>query len=479
MRKGFEQYYRLSKHELTNLWHNCVFVFDTNVLLDLYRYSPETKQELFAVLEKLKHRVWIPHQVALEFHRNRLSTVASSFEPYRKIKSVLDRAREDILNGLAQLSSKHPFIKVETVRHKVDAALKDVIKDLDESAQQHPNQAKRADEDEIRERLTSLFEGRTGNAFEETQLRQIVKEGETRYANKVPPGYMDQKTKEGDDKFGDLIVWKEILAFAVKEGKSIIFVTGDAKADWWEITGNMTTGPRPELRREFHQETGQAFYMYETSSFLKRAGEIVNQERPVKEAAVKEIQDVHRERISTDEALRQAALTQKLDFTRAVEGLRSARVERPWMLDEEIFRKAAATKAAQDADWQRMLEGFAANKEQSDGEWLRVAAAAKAVQEADWLRALEGFAAKKEQSDAEWLRVAAATKAVQEADWLRALEGFAANKEQSDMELLRKAAATSAAQEADLLKNFGGFSTKEASPRKKLHDDSNEPDNEK
>ena len=37
MHKGFELYYRLSQKELADLWQACVFVFDTNVLLDLYR----------------------------------------------------------------------------------------------------------------------------------------------------------------------------------------------------------------------------------------------------------------------------------------------------------------------------------------------------------------------------------------------------------------------------------------------------------
>jgi len=359
MRKGFEHYYRLSKHELTTLWQNCVFVFDTNVLLDLYRYSPETKQELFSILEKLKERIWIPHHVALEFHRNRLNTVAGSFEPYRKIKSVLDRAREDILNGLSQLSSKHPFIKIETLRQRIDTALTDVIKDLDESAQQHPNQIKRADDDDIRERLTKLFEGRTGDAFEDTHLRQIVKDGEARYANKVPPGYMDQKTKEAEDKFGDLIVWKEILAFAVKQSKPIIFVTGDAKVDWWEITGSMTTGPRPELRREFQKETGQCFYMYETGNFLKRAGEMVDEKRPVKEATVKEIQAVHQERISVEEALRKAAWVQQIDFTRMVKALEAAKMEQHRMFDDEVVRKAIAD---QETNFTRIVKALEAVK---------------------------------------------------------------------------------------------------------------------
>ncbi len=43
-----------------------LFVFDTNVLLNLYRYQSGTRDELLNVLAQLSDRIWIPHHVALE-----------------------------------------------------------------------------------------------------------------------------------------------------------------------------------------------------------------------------------------------------------------------------------------------------------------------------------------------------------------------------------------------------------------------------
>jgi hypothetical protein len=62
MRNIFPGYYRPTDEEFYKMWQECIFVFDANVLLNLYRYSPDTRDELLDVLERLKDRIWIPHQ---------------------------------------------------------------------------------------------------------------------------------------------------------------------------------------------------------------------------------------------------------------------------------------------------------------------------------------------------------------------------------------------------------------------------------
>ena len=43
MRKLFSGYYRPLNEEIEELWANCIFIFDTSSLLNLYRYSKELK----------------------------------------------------------------------------------------------------------------------------------------------------------------------------------------------------------------------------------------------------------------------------------------------------------------------------------------------------------------------------------------------------------------------------------------------------
>jgi hypothetical protein len=75
VRRGFEGYFRPDDEYFRRIWRNATFAFDANALLKLYRYSDETRQQFFSVLDLIGDRVWLPHQVAFEFHSNRNSVI--------------------------------------------------------------------------------------------------------------------------------------------------------------------------------------------------------------------------------------------------------------------------------------------------------------------------------------------------------------------------------------------------------------------
>ena len=111
------------------------------------------------------------------------------------------------------------------------------------------------------------------NPFNQDELDKIRAEGKERYDKQIPPGFCDAKKAVAgaeNNAYGDLIVWKEILAYATTEHKDIIYVTHDQKRDWWEISKGKTVGPRVELRKEFFDKTKQKFYMYSMESFLEQ-----------------------------------------------------------------------------------------------------------------------------------------------------------------------------------------------------------------
>jgi hypothetical protein len=134
----------------------------------------------------------------------------------------------------------------------------------------HPS----AEVDGAVERLTMLLGHRVGDKFRPEKLAAIRKEGEDRYLKKIPPGYKDSKKDSGEfDKFGDLIIWKEIIDKAKLEKRPVIFISDDAKEDWWWIHRGRKMGPRPELIEEFSSESQQNFHIYEFSQFLRFAAE--------------------------------------------------------------------------------------------------------------------------------------------------------------------------------------------------------------
>jgi hypothetical protein len=100
----------------------------------------------------------------------------------------------------------------------------------------------------------------------------------------VPPGYKDSgknnKKMYGDllidNKYGDLIQWLQIIQKAKSICSNVIFVTDDAKEDWWWQSNGKTIGPRPELVTEFKNKTDFDFYMYTPDNFIRHANEYLN-----------------------------------------------------------------------------------------------------------------------------------------------------------------------------------------------------------
>jgi hypothetical protein len=56
MRKTFSGYYRPTEDEFAEMWRNCLFVLDANVLLNLYRYSRKTSDEFLGILDGVSDR---------------------------------------------------------------------------------------------------------------------------------------------------------------------------------------------------------------------------------------------------------------------------------------------------------------------------------------------------------------------------------------------------------------------------------------
>ena len=85
--KGFIGY---TEDEFKDLWEKATFVVDTNVLLNFYKYtSKDSTASLLAILKKIKDagRLWIPHQIALEYFFNHENNMKKQKEVYEQIGS--------------------------------------------------------------------------------------------------------------------------------------------------------------------------------------------------------------------------------------------------------------------------------------------------------------------------------------------------------------------------------------------------------
>jgi len=260
MKSKFPGYYRPTDDEFKKMWKQGIFVFDTNVLLDLFRYSQETVNSLLRIMESLKGRVWLPYQVSKEYHKNLPNIISEQAIKYGESIKTLKSFTEQI-----EAESSHPFLKpnqheeISRFCEKIDNELSLKREEIEKSLTDNP----------IKEKIADLFEDKIGEQFSDDELEKIFNEGEKRYKENIPPGYSD-KSKPGNEKYGDLIIWKEILKKSKETDNPIILVTGEKKEDWFLTTKiGKTIGPRPELIGEIKKEKDILFYCYPTNTFLK------------------------------------------------------------------------------------------------------------------------------------------------------------------------------------------------------------------
>lgn len=270
MKTQFPAHFRPTPEDLTNLWSHCIFAVDANVLLNLYRYSPETRAQLENTLTNLKDRLFIPNQAAKEFLKNRLIVTAGQAEEYSKaIKTIND------LSATLANKKKHPFLPDDELP-QFTSQVSNVVELLQK---QKSTLLERLTNDEILEFVSATFDAKTGNSYQEVELKKIANEGEYRYQNEIPPGYKDSKKDMLGDPYrmyGDLIVWKQIIEEAKKQTKPVIFITDDKKEDWWLEQSGRTISPRTELREEFISEVKSDFWMYTVDKFIEEAARSTN-----------------------------------------------------------------------------------------------------------------------------------------------------------------------------------------------------------
>lgn len=297
MKRLFQSHIPYSDQEIKKAWGEAIIVFDANTILNLYRYSDKSRSEFISLLRNLRQRIWTPEQAAHEYFKNRSAVIGEQAKSYESAKKSINDLRDALRKDRG-----HPFIGEKTM-DSLSSILKNVEAELDENKEK---QFSRIPSDEIMAEIVDIFDGRVGGKMSEVEFEAIFEEGSKRFEQKVPPGYKDAakhdnpKTfAEKRSVFGDLIVWKQIIAMANELKKPVIFVTDDAKDDWWLESQGKTIGPRIELLDEFHEKVGQKLYMYRPDQFLKHAKEKLDSK--ISGETIAEIRATDEVRVSIEE----------------------------------------------------------------------------------------------------------------------------------------------------------------------------------
>ncbi|MFJ9440493.1 PIN-like domain-containing protein [Kitasatospora sp. NPDC101235] len=269
----FPAFHPKSTEELTILIQGGLVALDANVLLDLYRYIPQARNELISALRELGDRLWVPYQAGKEFHERRFNAISNQQKSFDDALSSLVQAKSQALKSLEQLqaacsipeaeladcvrSLKRAFGgaegKVKGQRNRLDVDQKSAISG-----------------DHILREIDDLLDGKVGPPLEADSEVRVREGAEARFSQKIPPGFEDSG-KLGDRSLGDLLLWEQLIAEAKRRKIPVLLVSREQKPDWVRRRNEDVLGPHPLLVDEMNLRAGISFHLMHPGDFLRVA----------------------------------------------------------------------------------------------------------------------------------------------------------------------------------------------------------------
>ena len=111
MKDLFFEHFKKTPAEIEDIWKEAIFSFDANTLLDLYRYSEETKIEFTKTLNSIKQRTIQTYQSINEFFNNRQSLISSQVKSYDETSRDLNKITQSF-----SISHQHPHLDKDILK---------------------------------------------------------------------------------------------------------------------------------------------------------------------------------------------------------------------------------------------------------------------------------------------------------------------------------------------------------------------------
>ncbi|MEH1165500.1 PIN-like domain-containing protein [Micromonospora sp. CPCC 205539] len=281
-------------------FEDAAVILDANVLLDLYRYTKAGREQVLSALELFakRQRLWLPYQVGIEFSRNRASAVQGRLAQlsatgknvstkFQAASRLIRESREEVANLIREMTQDEDAAD-EVVELVADADIDDVMKDWQKHLLEKLRRLKSEEavspqhvggNDPLLPQIAGLFAGAVGAPLAQGATRALVEIAiNYRYPNKIPPGFADGQKDTDLRAAGDYIIWEEMISFATSLAKprSLIFVSGDTKGDWYELDNNgKPLRPWPALHEEMRSRAAAELLILTPKEFLRGAHEVL------------------------------------------------------------------------------------------------------------------------------------------------------------------------------------------------------------
>ncbi|ENT2836977.1 MULTISPECIES: PIN-like domain-containing protein [Klebsiella] len=290
MRNSFSGFYGISEDSIGTVFtsDNTIFIFDANILLTLYRCEEETRNRFFEIWGNIKEKCWFPHQVCLEYQRNRLKVVKDSRDALDKIPKKINNSISELKTQIFDGEYNQTISRYSNLRGELDAFFNQVFNIINDFSESHINVRKNNidylnNHDVIRDKIDELTEGRIGAAPQQQSIiDDLNKAGKVRYKYKTGPGFDDSASKKDsfysydginyDAEYGDYYVWSQILEYVNNNaGSNVVYVSNDAKSDFYYKIEGKVRGPNESLRTEMKKHGAAEFLLQNIDTFLHHA----------------------------------------------------------------------------------------------------------------------------------------------------------------------------------------------------------------
>ena len=276
----FVEYQNLDVVDAAEPVTGTIYAIDTNVLLNLYKYSRQTAEDVIGALTNMSSVLFVPHQTLQEFW-SRLEDVrkgAHHSEAAGKVESASADVERVVATWLTRtgLSSSTDGV-AGTIKSALSelmnaaARLQGIINRTQQESEQGGSGTVRA--------LENILSGRVGLAPDFETRQRLLDDFRRRAAEGIPPGTRDVELKNGktDKAAGDFLIWQQCLDEAGRrsriEGRSfdLTLITNDLKDDW--VRGWDASRPLAHrlLLREYAEHVGGVFRIATFGNLLDTA----------------------------------------------------------------------------------------------------------------------------------------------------------------------------------------------------------------
>lgn len=344
MKKKFPGYYEPDETQLHRLWDSGLIVLDSNILLNLYRYSAETNAEILHTLNQLSDRLWITYNAAKRYHQQRLNVIEGQEKSYLELQKFLDEMQNDLKERL--LSQDHSFLADQLI-DKVVTIFNDIQNKLETNKEEYLNLF---ENDELKNKIAEILKRNVGSQYTPEELEKIYKEGKNRAQKQIPP-LPNKEAELQEAKYHDLIIWKQTLKKAKATYKPILMLTDKRTDDWWLKFKGERIGPNPQLVEEMQHFANVEFYMYRMDPFMQNSRKYLEFD-----VDTKAIEEVQKFRLRDDNrADSRKELASKLRFQR----------ETVQELSDELEELAKKTEIFSIMDVSEALQNYKTKKEKA------------------------------------------------------------------------------------------------------------------